>query len=344
MKRALVILVAGCSSMAMTGDAQPPPPADVATGVVGAWQVGPDLLVPRANHCSAVIDDWVLVIGGNHAEGSDFAKTDEIDAAQIAPDGTLGAWQVAGHTPSPVSECTATADGTRLYVIDGLYDTASDGGQVLTADLDATGHLSPLVAMGKLPAGVVAISSEATVRDGVLSVMHSELPDAGNTTETLRTPVTAVAWSVDDWHVPFRAQAEYAFTADTTLIIGGYGGDSGNTVLTDVFTAPIAGGLVTTTTSLPEPVSFGEAVAADDWVFVAGGRAQVFGAAGTTDVFAAQLAADGTLASWQTATSLPVARTNHDMVLAGDFLVLTGGAANGPGDATVLVARVRYPR
>ena len=339
MKRTLLLLTA-CSSMTMG------PPPDVATGDVASWATGPDLPVPRANHCSAAIGDWVLVIGGNHAEGSGFAKTDEIDAAELGADGALGPWQVAGHTASPVSECTATSDGSRLYVIDGLYDTDTDNGQVFTADLDPTGHLSALTSSGKLPAGVVAISSEAAVRDGVLSVMHSELPAEGDTTVTLRTPITGdVAWTTDDWHIGFRAQAEYAFTADTTLIIGGYGGDANNTVLPDVFTAPIAGGgPVTTATPLPAPVAFGEAVAADDWVFVAGGRDQVFGAAATTAVYAAQLATDGTLGTWRTATPLPVARTNHDMVLAGDFLVLTGGAASGPGDATVLVARVRYPQ
>jgi hypothetical protein len=31
------------------------------------------------------------------------------------------------------------------------------------------------------------------------------------------------------------------------------------------------------------------------------------------------------------------------MVLAGDYLVLTGGASSGPGDAMVFVAQVRYP-
>ena len=114
---------------------------DLATGQVGAWVTGPTLPVPRANHCSAVIDDWVLVIGGNHAVGSSFVSTDEIDAAQIAADGTLGAWQVAGHTTSPVSECNATTTGKTLYIIDGLYDTQTDDGQVFTADLDpTTGH------------------------------------------------------------------------------------------------------------------------------------------------------------------------------------------------------------
>jgi hypothetical protein len=78
-------------------------------------------------------------------------------------------------------------------------------------------------------------------------------------------------------------------------------------------------------------------------VFVAGGRAQVLGAPGTTTVVAAHVAPDGALDAWQAAAALPMARTNHELAVVGDFLVVTGGAASGPGDATVLVSRVRFP-
>jgi hypothetical protein len=164
------------------------------------------------------------------------APTCRCRARTTAAPGRLGPWQVAGHTPSPVSECTATADGNHLYVIDGLYEDPADAGQVLTADLDDIGHLGPLAAMGKLPDGVVAISSEASVRDGELLLMHSELPAEGDTTVTLHTPLAgAIAWTTDDWHVGFHAQAQYAFTRDTVVMAGGYGDQTA--VLADVFVA-----------------------------------------------------------------------------------------------------------
>lgn len=332
------ILLAGCA-------ASPSTPAHVATGELGAWQTAAPLPVPRANHCAAVIDGWVLVIGGNHEDAGSFVATDEIDAAQVAPDGTLGAWQVAGHLPSPASECTATSDGRTLYVIDGLYDDASDDGQVWQAELGDHGALSAFTAMGALPAGVVAISSEAAVRDRQLLVMNTRLPMDGDLTATLRTPLSgALAWSTDAWQgVGFRAQAEYAFTDHFAYTLGGYHDASAGAVA-GVFVAPIGGavGPAAATTPLPAPVAFGEAVAVDSWLFVAGGRAQVFGAPGTTAVYAAPIAADGSVGAWQAATALPVARTNHVLSLAGDYLVLTGGAASGPGDTTVLVAQVRY--
>jgi hypothetical protein len=325
--------------------------ADVATGMVGAWQSGAALPIARANACATAIDDWVIVVGGNRAQGSGFVATDEIDAAQLGADGTLGAWQVAGHAPSAVSQCNATSDGRTLCVVDGIYDRQADGGQVWTATLDDTGHLGALASRGALPSGVVAISTGAAVASGTLLLMHDIVPtgdtDPGDV-QTLRTPLGgALAWSVDDWHVPFRAQAQYAFAPHAILALGGYH-DPAIGALDDALSAPMLAGPVVgapvATTRLPAPTAFGTATIVDDWVFVVGGRAAVFGAPGSTDVVAAPLAADGTVGAWQSAAALPVARTNHAAALVGDFLVVVGGAASGPGDTTVLVARVRHPR
>ena len=326
MRTAALLLVAACSTT----------PTRAATGELGTWQAGPALPTPRANHCSAAIDNWILVIGGNYESSGTFVKTDEIHAAQLAADGTLGPWQLAGHTPSPVSECTATASGHRLYIIDGLYDTDTDSRKVYTADLDAHGMLSPLTSMTDLPA--IAISSEATVHANDLVVMHSSLDT--DATGELTTPVTSPAWTTADLGITFRAQPQYAFTATHAYTLGGYHDTSA--VLTDAFVAPLAGGPATPTTALPAPTGFGEAVAVDDYMFLVGGRNVVFGGTGTTATYVTHIAKDGSLEAWQPAAPLPMGRTNHDLVLVGDFLVLTGGATSGGGDATVLVSQVRY--
>jgi hypothetical protein len=94
--------------------------------------------------------------------------------------------------------------------------------------------------------------------------------------------------------------------------------------------------------ALPEPTSFGEAVAVDDYLFVIGGRGAVFGASGRTTVLAARIGQDGRPGAWSSQTPLPAGRTNHDAALSGSFLYVTGGATNGPGLDTVFVARVRF--
>jgi hypothetical protein len=319
---------------------------NVANGQLDPWQAGAPLPTPRANHCSAVVGDTLLVIGGNTKVGSDFVKTDEIHVATIDETGAL-TWTLAGHAPSPVTECTATSSGNTLYLIDGLYDRESDARNVFTATLDPkTRTLSSFVSFATLPQ--IAISSEAAVRDGELLMMDTILPTEdgamGGKTVTLRTPTTAPAWATDDWAIGFRAQAQYAFTDRFAYTLGGYTADAGNPATNEVFVAALDTlATATPTTALPAPVTFGEAIAVDDYLFVAGGRDRALGAAGTTAVYAAHVQTDGSLDAWQTVAALPMGRTNHEVALLGDYLVITGGAVNGPGDANVFVARARFP-
>lgn len=327
--------IAMVSLMACAGE-----PVRVATGQLEEWTAGPVLPTPRANHCSAAIGDWVLAIGGNFKQPSgEFAKTDEIHAVRVTDDGVMGAWQLAGRTASPVTECSATTDGARLYVIDGIYDVEADGRQVFAAPFDqATGLLGELASTSTLPSAV--ISSEAAVRDGRLIVMDTLLEAEGDRTVTYT--FDADAWLTADWGIGFRAQAEYAFSDRFAYTLGGYTGAEGNPATSEVFVATLDIRDVRPTTPLPEPVIFGEAVAVDDWVFVVGGRSQVFGGVASTRVFAAQ-AIDGALGAWREVAELPMGRTNHELVLVGDDLVVVGGADAAGGDANVLMARVRFP-
>ncbi|HUS28693.1 MAG TPA: kelch repeat-containing protein, partial [Kofleriaceae bacterium] len=303
---ALVLPLLACTSSSST----------VATGELGEWHVAAAMPTPRANHCSAAIGDWVLVIGGNYMASDGFVKTDEIHAAKLSPDGTLGNWQLAGRTPSPVTECNATSDADSLFIVDGIYDREEDSRKVWTATLDDSGMLGALSPMGTLPD--IAISTEAAVRNGELIVMKTKVPanDSGQTV-ALTSPVASLTWSTHDLQIGFRAQAEYAFSDHFIYTVGGYH-DTTVGVLPDVSLSPLAGGAAIATTSLPQPVGFGEATVVDEWLFVVGGRAQVFGAPGTTQVYAAPLAADGTVGAWTSTLALPMARTNHDLVLAGD--------------------------
>lgn len=54
--------------------------------------------------------------------------------------------------------------------------------------------------------------------------------------------------------------------------------------------------------------------------------------------------ATGELGPWQDQAPLPIARANHDRaaMIGGNELALVG-AGDGPGDTTVLSARVRFP-
>ncbi len=144
-------------------------------------------------------------------------------------------------------------------------------------------------------------------------------------------------------HRVSRPGRVYAFSDRFAYTIGGYTSGEGNPASDEVFVAALDITGVRATTPLPEPVIFGEAVAVDDWVFVVGGRAQVFGGTASTKVYASQSSADGSLGAWSEVAALPMARTNHELVLVDDYLVVLGGANAAGGDANVLLARVRFP-
>jgi hypothetical protein len=341
------VLLAGCAVEDPMDP--PPPPVPVADGTLGAWTAQAAMPTPRANHCSAFVAGHVVVIGGNYRPqgATDFVVTDEIHAAPIGADGTLGAWILAGRTPSPVTECSAAGDGDRLYVIDGLYDDEADRRAVWSATMEGGGMLSPMTRIGDLPPAREVISSEARVAGGVLHLMDVELPAEDDDTLTLSVATDALAgWSETRWQIGFRGQPQYAFGDRFFYSLGGYSGGTGNPMVTTVHGTPVdeAGvlGEPFETTPLPQPTGFGEAVAVDDWVFVLGGRPQVFGVPAVATIVAASIADDGTLGGWTTLPSLPVARTNHEVILAGDFLVVAGGAVMGPGEGVVWSARVRH--
>jgi len=308
-----------------------------ATGEVGPWTAAAPLPTARANHCSTAVGDWVVVVGGNHSEMGGFVTTDEIHAAKLV-DGVLGEWTLAGKTPSAVTECAATSDGEKLYLLGGIYEEDADRGKLWAASFE-DGVLGNFASLGDLPM-TSPTSIEASVRGGQLLLTDTHIPTDGDMTRTMKTSLPSLSWTEARWDFGFRAQAQYAFTDDNIYAIGGYRDPSQGT-LPGVSIQSISTGEVRSLAPLPVAVGFGEAVAVDDWIFVVGGRSQVFNAPGSSDVYAAQILADGSLETWEPRGGLPMARTNHELALVGDYLVLTGGAAMGPGDATVLISQVR---
>ena len=322
-----------------------------ANGTLGTWQTIAPMPLPRANHCAVAAAGYLVVIGGNYEPAGTVLNIDEVDVTPLHADGSIGAWTKAGTTPSPVSECTAAASGNTIYLIDGIYDDMADQGHAFSAVLSGAGVLGPWTALGAngglLPNSLDAFSTDAWVANdtaGTLYVMATSL----TLTAALRSPTSPAftSWSEDDWLPGFLGRPEYAFTGSYVYAIGGYlSTDAGNPVVLTVTGAPIeAGGKVGAsfvTQALPMPVIFGRAIAVDDWIFVVGGKPDIFtpGVAGT---LSAQVGALGELGPWTAQTLLPEGRTDMALTLAGNFLYQTGGGFMGPGVPTVFATRVRF--
>ena len=341
-------------------------PADAAVatranGQLTSWATSAPLPTPRANHCSVVANGFLVVIGGNYMPPgkSAFVNIADVHVARIAADGSLGAWKVAGQTPSPVNSCTAASDGKDVYLVDGIFDDMAAGGKVRRATLSDDGDLAAWETLGALPGGVDVLYSIARVTAGRLDAFYAELPGSGDGIALAGAPVTGTslgAWQHTTWLTGFRGHPQYAFaTLDASLgggsyvyALGGYtSGDGGNDVVADgaaaVLDAAGVPGASFAVRALPKPTSFGQAIAVDDWLFVIGGKSGVFGSAGSTDAVAAHIGAGGALDSWTTVASLPAGRTSHSVAASGDFVYVTGGGFDAGGLDTVFSARVRYP-
>jgi len=315
-----------------------------ANGTVGTWQMLAPMPHARANFCATVVGEYVVAIGGNYPTDGNFTKLDEIDVAKFHADGSLDAWQVAGHTPSPVTECTAGANGNTLYIIDGIYDDSSKVGRVLSADLASDGTLGVLADVGAMPAGMDAFDDVAFFAAGH---MWSTTARLSGSCGLISGP--GAQWTETDFLSEFRGRPQwsYATVAGTTYayVIGGYSGaDAGNVVLASGSGAKIdttgpTGGV--TVTDLPQPTTFGMAASADDWVFVIGGRGGIFTGTPRTDILAAQAGTGGALGAWTAQSPLPSPRTNAVAVVAGNFLYVLGGANTSATD-TVYAAQVRF--
>ncbi len=346
-----------------------------ANGTVDKFSTGPTMPSPRANHCAVATDGYLVVIGGNYKDtaSGNFVNLASVDAAKINDvDGSLGAWKTIGQTPSPVNSCTAAAFGNTIYLLDGIYDDANAGGKVYSASIGADGTLGAFQSIGLMPNDSDVYASTAWIDgpDGgeTLNVFNSVLShpitddagfvitdDAGNeivddagALTVLHSPLSSIAWTEAPFLNAFRGSPELAYTSGFLYAMGGYPGsaDGGPPDFPmEAFGAARQNGSIGASfpaTELPKATMFAEAVAVDGFVFVVGGRDDIFSGTPRADVLSAPISSDGSLGAWTAQTPMPEPRTNGRVVVSGNFLYVTGGGNDGPGVDSVYITRVRF--
>ncbi len=327
----------------------------VANGQMGAWQTLAPLPVPRANHCSVVANGYLVVIGGNYKPkgAAAFKNIDEVDVAKIASDGSLGAWTKAGVTPAPVSSCTAVASGKSIVLLDGIYDVPASGtspyeGKPQVATFGDDGTLSAFAAASALPAGVRVLYSTGDVSDGTLYTMFSRTTAEGDGVSLITAPLDDAgvlgAFTEQRWLPGFRGHPAYAYAPPFVYVLGGYDAPANNALATGAGAQISQGkaGAPFPTAPLPQPTSFGAAVAVDSYVFAVGGKSAIFSANGSPSVFVGQLDAAGAIAAWTKLADMPGGRTSLSAVVGGSFLYVTGGGFDAGGVDTVFASQVRF--
>jgi hypothetical protein len=323
----------------------------LSNGTLSQWQQLPSMPHSRANHCAVSMNGFLLVLGGNYfdAASGGFLNIGTVDAAPLQPDGTLGAW-VQSPLPNPMSQCTAAAgNDSSVFIVDGLFDDdVHFGSRVWRGTVGPDGTVSGWTLVAHLPKNLRILSDQAWVIGTKMVAMNSPIfPDGSGNSSAMELDLVdpGRGWTQRAWSPNFRGHALYALSGQRAYAFGGYTADT-NTVVTDSDAVPFVldqiVGVGIPTTPLPQPTSFGDAVAVDGYIFVVGGKSAIFGAAGVPDTFAAPINADGTLGAWAPATPLPQGRTDQRVTLAGSYLYVTGGGFNGPGVDTVFAAQARF--
>lgn len=349
----LVSVAASCSS-------QEPSSSDASTeageagagakanGTLGLWQTLAPMPNARANFCATVAGGFVVAIGGNYPADGGFTKLDAVHVARFHDDGSLDPWQLAGHAPSGVTECTVAASGSTIYLLDGLYDDTSKEGVLFTADLAADGTLGAWTQGPALPNQDRLLDDLAFTTSDRLFALTSKISGSCASVSTSLSDLSL--WRDIDFFPEFRGRPQWADAvvggALFGYVLGGYSdADSGNQVLASgtgvVLNADGTTGAAFDVTPLPQPTTFGTAVGVDDWVFVVGGRDAIFGGSPRNTILSAQADAQGKLGAWSQQAPLPAPRTNVAAVVAGSYLYVLGGVATQATD-TVYAAQVRF--
>ncbi|MFC1849895.1 Kelch repeat-containing protein [candidate division CSSED10-310 bacterium] len=82
---------------------------------VGDWAYTSSFTVPRAYHSSIVYKDYVYIIGGTDG----FEVLDDIQYAQINPDGSIDSWNFTTSLSNPRSNQTSIVYNDYLYAMGG---------------------------------------------------------------------------------------------------------------------------------------------------------------------------------------------------------------------------------
>jgi hypothetical protein len=159
-------------------------------GSLGAFESIGKLREPRAGHAMIVIDDHVIVSGGNSTAG----MLDSTIVAALEPDGTLGEWSTGPKLPFPVMHHSCNADGANIYCVGGRIAGNYTGTLVVRTAWN--GALDPYAPMPPLAKSIGF--HQAFVRDHVLFIAGGLHRDAGMADFDRLTSISKIALDGND--------------------------------------------------------------------------------------------------------------------------------------------------
>ena len=287
-------------------------------GTLSTWTINAPLPVTISHSQAIVTNNRVYLLGG-YINGVDSVYTTIIN-----PDGTLGAWVTDTPLPNNIKMSQAIVTNNRVYLIGGNF-YKSGASIVYTATINPDGTLGAWVIDTPLP--VVISHSQAVVTSNRVYLLGGHINNTQSNaiyTAPINTDGTLGTWVADISIIPnaiYNSQA--IVTNNRVYLIGGF---NKTVYFSTVYTAPInpdgtLGGWVVDT-PLPETIAISQAIVTNNRVYLLGGRINNIL---SSTIYTAPINADGTLGTWVTDISLPIALNWSQAIVTNNRVYLLGG-------------------
>jgi len=318
-----------------------------ANGSLGSWTTTTSFNTPRYSHTAVIYNNNVYVLGGT-------GSLNTVQYAPIDPPGVTTRYSTASNNFTTARQShTSVAYNGYMYVIGGTNGTLQS--DVQYAPISSDGNIGAWTSTNSL--AIARERSAATVYNGYLYVTGGRKSVSDTTCRAsgtgsgswcddvqyalictgtnsgsggcTSTPGTVGTWNTSSNRFTTARWAHSAVAYNGYLyIIAGSGGG----VLSDIRFAPINsnGNIGTwsgTVSNITTARYLQSAVVYGGYLYVIGGDDNSGGANFLSDVQYAPINSNGTLGSWQFATSLPSpGRATHTTVASNGYIYVIGGS------------------
>ena len=306
-----------------------------AASQLGTWNsttVIPDSL---SQATSVSYNGYVYELGGD--DNSGIVNT--VYYAPLNPNGTVGTWNTTTVLPDALSAATSVVYNGFIYELGGV-DNSGTVNTVYYAPLNPNGTVGAWSTTTVLPDSLSYAS--AVVNNGFVYELGGG-DNGGNVNTVYYAPLhpngTVGTWNTTTVLPDF-------IVAATSVVNNGYvyeiAGQNNTDNTATVYYAPLNSngtvGAWSTTTSLPDILSFAGSVVSDNYVYELGGADD----SGSVDtVYYAPLNPNGTVGSWSATTALPSVLTFGTSVVSNGYIYELGGADGSGVTATVYSSAIQ---
>jgi len=339
-------------------------------GTLGAWITDNPLPNTLYNSQAIVTKNRVYLLGGT----KDGVVSSTVFTAAINTDGTLGTWTTGTSLPTPINLSTTFISKNRVYLFSG-FDGTNNISSVYSAPINSDGTLGTWTTGTSLP-GNLSISQAiatknriyllgGTVNGAISSTVYTAplaeglndyspyyagdtlsymMPGSGKPWQQQYQLNTAQSTDIINWTtgtaLPGNLYLSQAIVTKNRVYL--LGGHDGTYRISTVYTAPInTDGTLGTwiaSNSLPGILSNSQAIVTKNRVYLLGGN--ISNGVSTNIVYTAPINSDGTLGTWTTDVSLPLAIHAAQAVVTKNRVYLLSGINNTTYITTIYTAPI----